>query len=103
MSEPLSINDVCIGQHFVIDTDRNGMECVIIGGLQDGIGFDRLGVIRMGPAYLVHWADGEEGVVAPRNLRKKRPPQEYAGELRIRELFNQPPVTSPANAEVLTA
>lgn len=71
----LKVGDICIGQHFVVDVHRNGMECVIVGGLEFTVCTDTRGYIVPGDSYLVEWSDGVVVEVGPHNLRKKRPPQ----------------------------
>lgn len=76
------VGDVCIGQNFEVDTERNGMECEVVAHLPEGGMFcntrrDGKVLIEQN-AYCVHWADGLVGWVAQHNLRKK-PPKEKKG------------------------
>lgn len=93
MTQQFKVGEICIGQYFVIDTELNGMECEIIGGLENAVGIDRLRRIHMGPAYLVRWANAEVSSVYPHNLRRKPPKQ--STDAWATEMVKQ--VTKPAH------
>jgi hypothetical protein len=91
MSEQFKVGDVCVGQNFVFSTDRNGMECTVIGGLQMRPGINHItGKAAWEMLYDVRWADGAESFQEPYTLRRKRPPT--TGEQMIRSMFDAPPV-----------
>ena len=74
--------DICIGQNFECDTDRNGVECEVAAVMPEGGVFaslraqDKIEIEKN--AYHVHWADGTSSWCAEHNLRKK-PPKEEKG------------------------
>lgn len=97
MSEQFEVGEAAI---IVNQVDSyaylNGVECIVTGEFRlreraDGTTGGR--VFRN--SYLIE-ADGQEFNALPIDLRKKRPPQQYSGELRIRELFDAAPVKQPA-------
>ncbi len=89
----MRVGTVCIGQHFMFDTGRNGMECLIIGALENRE-CDMLVLGSRGMVFgcRVQWADGAVRVTKPKHLRPKRPP----GEQSIMELFKHEPQRHPA-------
>jgi hypothetical protein len=77
MRSPFKVGDVCIGQNFVRDIDRNGVECTIIGGLEPRNYLD----FHSGETFLlycheVEWSDGLISSIQPKNLRRKQPPSD---------------------------
>lgn len=95
MSEQFKVGEVCIGQNFTLDLDRNKMECEVLESAEYSIGIDSIGGLHFGPAYFVRWADGQESSVAPCKLRRKPPKQdltEWAAS-KVRDLTK--PVTQP--------
>lgn len=69
MSYP--VGTICIGQNHVLNVERNGMQCVIIGSiaLTDWKASDG----SQGTSYLyqVEWADGEISASEHYNLKRK--------------------------------
>lgn len=87
MSYP--VGTICIGQNFVVNTERNGMECVIEAPAQYmefiGIQDDRR---YKGVFYKVRWADGYDCPQEPKYLRLKRhddEDKEARGRVKDRE------------------
>lgn len=69
------IGEILIGQNHVMTTDRNGMECEIIGALEMRAGrIGGVGPIETSLAYRVRWADGKEWGAKPVHLRRRKPP-----------------------------
>lgn len=84
------VGDLCIGQHFVCDTERNGMECEVVaflpgGGTFTNSRFDGKVVIDQN-AYAVQWADSFLSWVAEGNLRKKPPKEKKSSWEQIEKL-----------------
>lgn len=99
MTGGLPVGTVCIGQNYIHHAERNGMECVVIGGLDvsDAV-IARTGeVVRACATYEVEWSDGFIDNVQPRHLRRKQPP---TGELSILRMFD---LTAPVPREVEVA
>lgn len=100
------VGEIAIIQNMVGEAVfLNGCECLITGPLAtySWISGDRFETGKT-LGYRVQIADDEHPIIVlPSELRKKPPPTEYTGELRIMRLFDRPPVTSPIDAEVLTA
>ena len=73
-----NLGEICIGQNFECDTDRNGMECEIIDIMPEGGVFSNTkldGKITIErDAYRVRWCDRLISWTAEYNLRRK-PPQ----------------------------
>lgn len=70
------VGDVCIGQNYVLSTERNGLECEILEGLQDRFfRNNHTQSLEYGQAYLVRWSDGDVWAVKHYQLRKKQPPK----------------------------
>lgn len=65
-----------------------GEDVEIIGG----VGVHMTDDFKFMYGYVVLARDGCEYLCHPHELRKKRGPQQYSGELRIMELFRQSPV-----------
>lgn len=70
MSYP--VGTICIGQHLVRDTNRNGQECQIVRLHPPGQYVTVSGERVEGPVYEVQWR-GElfTTVISPQNLRRK--------------------------------
>lgn len=78
MNNLFQVGEIAIGQGFSVDVDHNGMECEILSTLH------REPVIRWTDGtehrescdwyHRVRWANGEESVQSPWELRKKKPP-----------------------------
>lgn len=72
-----AVGEIAIGQGFVYATQRNSMECEILGGLKES-GICRCAVrgilLASTQCHYVRWSDGHEAYVDPRHLRKRRPP-----------------------------
>lgn len=69
------IGEILIGQNLIFETQCNGMECEIIGGLSLRRWENRATKeIGMSPLYLVRWADGIISAQAPHELRRRKPP-----------------------------
>ena len=70
--------EICIGQNFECDTERNGMECEVLDVLPEGGVFSNTRiddkVVIDSNAYQVRWCDGMVSWNAEYNLRRK-PPQ----------------------------
>lgn len=98
MTAGLKVGEVCIGQNFIISTEANGMECVIIGPLVlCECLVEPIGRWVLDYRHLVRWSDGAIDNVPARNLRRKQPP---AGEESILRMFD---LTAPAQREVEAA
>jgi hypothetical protein len=67
------VGDVCVGQNFARNTDRNGVECEILAldGVRESRGVS--GVV--GTWWRVQWADGRVSNARTVNLRRKEPPK----------------------------
>lgn len=81
MSAAFKVGEIAIGQNFVHNIERNGMECEVIGGLEMRTGYGSSTGDRItGMSYLVQWSDGMIRVQRPFQLRKKFPPSHYAAQ-----------------------
>jgi hypothetical protein len=82
MSKLFKVGDICIGQNFVTNVSRNGMEGVVIGGLAVRTARNRVDhVVRTKVGYLIKWTDGVVGHVGPHNIRPKKPPRHRLNEM----------------------
>jgi hypothetical protein len=73
---------VCIGRGFIVNTDRNGLECVILQGLAVRRTHNVvLGIEGEFPGYLVEWSDGQVAHVRPERLQRKRLPRRAIDEV----------------------
>jgi hypothetical protein len=99
MTGGFPVGTVCIGQDFSFATYRNGMECVIVHGLEMRAHCCQVSGIEYPPEpmYYVGWEDGTYSLVRPRQLRRKQPP---TGEIAIMRMFD---ITAPAPREVEAA
>lgn len=80
MSAQFKVGDICIGQNFVVDTERNGMECTIIGSLATYQLILYNNELLYG--YECEGEDGLQFVCAPHNLRLKHPPRSAKSIMR---------------------
>lgn len=86
MNYVFKVGDVGIGQNFVNDPTRNGMECEIIGGLEMRLSFtESRREFTRGLRYQVKWADGLTTDQEAYYLRPKRPPRHWLNEVVIWE------------------
>lgn len=69
MSYP--VGTICIGQNHVIDTERNGMECVITDEPRPRAWHHHDGTTGTSVLYEVEWADGTVSATEHRNLKRK--------------------------------
>lgn len=87
MSENIEVGAVCIGMGATWLFEKNGMECVVIGGLElRAYTSYASGEPKAFAAhcYLVRWADEEITCALPEQLRRKPPPQrEEIGEWEL--------------------
>lgn len=72
--DEIKVGDICEGQNFESERQCNGMECVVVGGLEMRDWWHEDGTEGCDPMYEVEWADGVASVVEPQHLRKRRPP-----------------------------
>lgn len=82
------VGEVAVGQNFEHYPEHNGEDLLVVEGLSHGAMF--VGRARRwisGPHYRVQSSSGEEFLVRPHNLRKKRPPT--TGEESILALFSE--------------
>ena len=83
MSAALKVGDIAIGQNFIVNIERNGMECEIIGGLEMRLAHCvNTGEITECMRYKVRWADGLIWNQKPPYLRKKHPPSQPSASAR---------------------
>jgi hypothetical protein len=94
MSDSFKVGEIAIIQNAAL-THLNEMECEVVCVYSPPL---RWGGIEA--HYSIRAANGEEYAAARYHLRKKHPPQQYTGELRIRELFCQSPVEQLVPAEI---
>lgn len=90
------VGDICIGQYFVIDTQVNGVECVVAGPLEMCETDHPIIGRRIDYFYEVQFINETHTTrVRPFNLRKKHPPQsdDAWAESKVRELTK--PVVQP--------
>lgn len=73
MKRPLKVGDICIGQHFMLDTEYNGRECTIVKDLSFIVGHNKNGYDCSGIKFVVVWESGEKTPVRPHNLKLKPP------------------------------
>lgn len=72
--DTFSIGEIAIGQGFLVNTDFNGVEGEITGGLAPRLSVNKsTGEVVLIESYQITWASGEKEHVAPKNLRKKKP------------------------------
>lgn len=90
MSGNFKVGEVLVGQNFLVNTECNGQECVVIRGLAPSINrsWNTGDFLDISNVYEVQWSDGDICVVAPRNLRRKRPP---VGEKFVMDMFKVSP------------
>jgi hypothetical protein len=82
MSKQFNVGDVCIGRGFIVNTDRNGLECVILQGLDERQTYNlALDLTSKFAGYLVEWSDGSVAHVRPERLYLKRPPRRDIDEV----------------------
>lgn len=96
MSDQFQVGEIAIAVNQVYPYEHlNGAEVEIIGELTRRVGWCRfLQCEVIGDFYHIK-CGAEEFLAAPKDLRKKPPPSSNTGELRILELFKQPPVPQP--------
>lgn len=88
--QTFSVGEICIVQHVVsLYVHLNGTECEVVEAFSIFCALQHCD-------YIIKCVDGEKYFARQYHLRKKRPLQQYSGELRIRELFDQSPVKQPA-------
>lgn len=76
------IGEVAILTGLINSAERNGEECVIIGGLEWRTSInEKTGQRMLRQSYMVELRDGSCDI-APRNLRKRRPPSTDESESR---------------------
>jgi hypothetical protein len=96
MSEQFKVNEIVIGQNFIVDTQFNGMEAIIIGGLEmRPWSYEDTGESGESLAYEVEWENGEVTVQEPFTLRRKPP---TTGEASVLALFRVTPRHTSAPA-----
>lgn len=83
------VGEVVVGQHFIFDTHRNGMEGEIVVGLHMGTIPHRITGTPIELGYGVRWADGDLRMAAPVNLRRRKPPT--TGEESVLAMFKRAP------------
>ena len=72
-----NFHEIAVGQNFIKDIQWNGMECEIIGGLQEREAFYLMASeAHKVLSYKVKWMDGSISIQPEHNLKKKKPPQE---------------------------
>lgn len=82
MSTQFKVGDACVGRGFVVDTDRNGLDCVILQGIAVRPTYNRaLDLESRFAGYLVEWSDGAVAHVRPERLYLKRPPRRDIDEV----------------------
>jgi hypothetical protein len=81
MNYVFKVGEICIGQNFLTNTECNGMEREIIGGLELREWMTPDGRKGMDMSYMVRWADGHECSQIGYNLRPKRPPKRAIDEV----------------------
>lgn len=91
MSEQFKVGEVLVGQNHVVHTDRNGMQCEVLGELRMRTGRSAAlgGALKTSLQYLVQWADGRVWNAAPQYLRRRKPPVADSGERMIAELIRE--------------
>ncbi|MFC7515069.1 hypothetical protein ACFQUU_08640 [Herbaspirillum sp. GCM10030257] len=89
MNETFEVGEIAIVQHAATGPCEhlNGTECEVIEVW--GRPFRINGITYK---YLIRCVDGDLYNAASYHLRKKRPPQQFEGELRIMRMFNSSPV-----------
>lgn len=94
MTQQFNVGEICIVQHADSPyAHLNGTECVVVDAFSIFCALQHCD-------YLIKCVDGEKYLARQYHLRKKRPPQQYSGETRIRELFDQSPVERSEPAEI---
>ena len=81
MSRVFRIGDICIGQNFLDDVEYNGMECVVIGGLERREYLDQQADEDPIWSYEIEWETRETSIVAPLCLRLKKPDDDDANTI----------------------
>jgi hypothetical protein len=94
VSDTFKVGEIAIIQNAAL-AYLNEMECEVIAVYSPPLRWGRLEA-----HYSIRAANGEVYAAARYHLRKKRPPQQHSGELRIRELFDQSPVEQLVPAEI---
>jgi len=86
------LHEIVVGQNFVDSTHRNGMECEVIGELQERSGtFKHDSQIHTAIMYEIKWVDGDITLQPPQYLRKLpdgRTKTEWSGVFVPRELVD---------------
>jgi hypothetical protein len=101
MTAQFKVDEVAVFQNARFLFEKEGADVLVVAPLDMYQFLDRPTNLRVRETgYLVLFPDGEEIFARPHQLRKKRPPQQYSGELRIRELFDQSPVEQLVPAEI---
>lgn len=96
MSEQFSVGEIAIVQNaHPIVAHLNGTECEVLEVFSPPLIDEAGNEVN----YIVLAEDGNKYGAGRHHLRKKRPPTEYTGELRIMELFTKPPVVQPEPEE----
>jgi hypothetical protein len=80
------VGDLCVGQNAEFDFKRNGMECVVVGGLARRTYRDRMGRRTVALTYMVEWVDSAVTWALPYQIRLRRPPQSDREQLGKWEL-----------------
>lgn len=92
------VGEILVGQNHIINTEKNGMECEVIGDLVMRTGYP--GGLNLPPEtklqYLVRWANGQEWNACPQYLRRRKPPT--TGEQSIMSLLLTTPQREGAPA-----
>jgi hypothetical protein len=68
------VGDVCVGQNFEFNIERNGQECEVLRPMGRHAAVVQ-GHRVSGFWWRVRWSDGAETDVRPFNLRRKQPPK----------------------------
>jgi hypothetical protein len=98
-----NIGDIAIGQNFTLLTNRNSMECEVIGNERLVTTKDVVnGDIDTEYRYRVRWADGKELWVRKENLHKKYDGNEPSTWEEFRKEVNWQPNTLRVNSEPTT-
>ncbi|RJF99043.1 hypothetical protein [Noviherbaspirillum saxi] len=88
MSGQFKVGEIAIVQN--VECELNGTECEVIEVYEPSFELDGIEY-----AYAVLCIDGKTYSAAQKNLRKKNPPAQFDGELRIMQLFEVTPIRKP--------
>jgi hypothetical protein len=67
-SRIMGIGDIAEGRGFTRHTDRNGMQCTVIGDLEMRDYVNERKTVSKASSYLVRWVDGMVSVQEPDSL-----------------------------------